>query len=247
MAHRKPKSKPVSEQESPPRPDRALRIIGGKFRRRILKYSGDPATRPMKDRVREAVFNLLGRGIQDMFAIDLFAGTGALGLEALSRGAASAAFFERSHSAARIIRENVDLLQAADHSAVTVADTFFWFRRHQLQDMPAHRQRVAETGEDPEPAVMDSAKPQPALPVRLANRPWCAFVSPPWELFTSRLDDMLWLIEEFMTHSPRGSLVVVEADETFDAAQLPRATEWDVRTYAPAVVGVWEEPRQPGA
>ena len=67
-----------------------LRIIGGQFRGRRLTYHGDPLTRPMKDRVREAVFNLLWPGAEGAVAIDLFAGTGALGLEALSRGAVAA-------------------------------------------------------------------------------------------------------------------------------------------------------------
>src|SRR6185369_13778531 len=72
-----------------------LRIIGGKLRGRKLQYSGDLRTRPMKDRVREAVFNLLGPGVKGSHAIDLFAGTGALGLEAISRGAAQATLIER--------------------------------------------------------------------------------------------------------------------------------------------------------
>ena len=65
-----------------------LRIVGGRFRGRKLLYSGDFRTRPMKDRLREAVFNLVGPAVAGMHAIDLFGGTGALGLEALSRGAA---------------------------------------------------------------------------------------------------------------------------------------------------------------
>ena len=62
-----------------------LRIVGGHFRGRRLEYGGDPRVRPMKDRVREAVFNLLGDSVRGTHALDLFAGTGALGLEALSR------------------------------------------------------------------------------------------------------------------------------------------------------------------
>src|SRR5438105_2010542 len=72
-----------------------LRIIGGSLRGRKLQYTGEARTRPMKDRVREAVFNLLGPSVTGSHAIDLFAGTGALGLEALSRGAARATFIER--------------------------------------------------------------------------------------------------------------------------------------------------------
>ena len=64
-----------------------LRIIGGKFRGRQIEYSGDPVTRPMKDITREACFNLVGAYVDGKAAFDLFAGTGAIGLEALSRGA----------------------------------------------------------------------------------------------------------------------------------------------------------------
>ena len=64
-----------------------LRIIGGRLRGSVIEYHGDPRTRPMKDRVREAAFNLIGPQVVGTFAIDLFAGTGALAFEALSRGA----------------------------------------------------------------------------------------------------------------------------------------------------------------
>src|SRR5919199_1250279 len=74
-----------------------LRIIGGTLRGRKIKYSGDVRTRPMKDRVREAVFNLLGPQVSGSHAIDLFAGTGALGFEAISRGALRATFIERHY------------------------------------------------------------------------------------------------------------------------------------------------------
>src|SRR4029453_14397542 len=93
----------------PPVPGRetvGLRIVGGKLRGRALAYSGDEPTRPMKDRVREAVFNLLGPGVQGAHALDLFAGTGALGLEAISRGAARATFLERHLPTCRLIEQN---------------------------------------------------------------------------------------------------------------------------------------------
>src|SRR5688572_16458652 len=83
-----------------------LRIIGGSMRGRKLKYSGEARTRPMKDRVREAVFNLLGTTVEGCYVIDLFAGTGALGLEAISRGATGATFIERHFPTAKVIEEN---------------------------------------------------------------------------------------------------------------------------------------------
>ncbi len=221
--------KPASlKAEDQPRTDHTLRIIGGKFRRKPLKYSGDPATRPMKDRVREAVFNLVGkRGIEGTLAIDLFAGTGAIGLEALSRGAAAAVFFERSHATVRTLRDNINTLEVADRTETVVADTLLWFRRHPLQ---------AE-GLDPGGSTFADGEGRPAMPMDL---PWCVFVSPPWEMFTSQRDEMLWLIGEFVKFAPRGSLVVVEADESLDMQLLPQARKWDVRRYLPAVVGVWE-------
>ena len=72
-----------------------MRIVGGHFRGRKLSYTGDPRVRPMKDRVREALFNLLGPDVKGTFAIDLFGGTGALALEAISRGSSAALIIER--------------------------------------------------------------------------------------------------------------------------------------------------------
>jgi len=113
-------------------PESVLRIIGGDFRRRKLLYNGDPATRPMKDRTREAVFNLVGPSIKGKHAVDLFAGTGALGLEALSRGAARATFIERNIPATRVIRENVQMLEVEDRATILANDTFHWARTETL-------------------------------------------------------------------------------------------------------------------
>ncbi len=83
----------------------------------------------MKDRVREAVFNLLGPQIAGMHAIDLFAGTGALGIEALSRGAARATFVERHFPTAATIRENLVSLGVTAPTQVLPANVLLWSRR----------------------------------------------------------------------------------------------------------------------
>ncbi len=106
-----------------------VRIIGGKFRGRKLEYSGDLRTRPMKDRVREALFNLLSTAVQGKVAIDLFAGTGALGLEALSRGAVRAVLIERHRPTAETIRRNSARLGVEAIVEVISADTFLWAKR----------------------------------------------------------------------------------------------------------------------
>lgn len=80
----------------------------------------------MKDRVREAVFNLLGPGVEGNHAIDLFAGTGALGLEAISRGAERATFIERHLPTAKLIEQNAAALGVAGQVEVVFGDAFGW-------------------------------------------------------------------------------------------------------------------------
>lgn len=82
----------------------------------------------MKDRVRESVFALLGPRIVGRFAVDLFAGTGALGFEALSRGAARALFLERHFPTAHVIRDNARALEMADRAEVFPGDAFVWVK-----------------------------------------------------------------------------------------------------------------------
>jgi 16S rRNA (guanine966-N2)-methyltransferase len=106
-----------------------LRIVGGRFRGRKLLYSGDFRTRPMKDRLREAVFNLIGPDVAGKHAVDLFGGTGALGLEALSRGAARATFIEQHHPTADLIGRNAAELGLRDCCSVVPGNVFLWFRR----------------------------------------------------------------------------------------------------------------------
>ena len=77
---------------APPEADQPPRIVGGTLRGRRLAHRPGGPTRPMKDRVRETLFDLIGDRVRGAIAIDLFAGTGALGFEAISRGAARAIF-----------------------------------------------------------------------------------------------------------------------------------------------------------
>ena len=87
-----------------------MRVIGGEFRSRLLKSVPGVDTRPTPDRLRETLFDILAPRIQGKLFADLYAGTGAVGIEALSRGAARAIFVEHSRSAARVIHENLTAL-----------------------------------------------------------------------------------------------------------------------------------------
>ncbi len=87
-----------------------MRVIGGELRSRVLKSVPGLDTRPTPDRLREALFNVLTPRIEGSVFLDAYAGTGAVGIEALSRGAVRAIFIEESRAAAMVIRENLKTL-----------------------------------------------------------------------------------------------------------------------------------------
>jgi 16S rRNA (guanine(966)-N(2))-methyltransferase RsmD len=89
-----------------------VRIVAGRFGGRRLRAPAGRATRPTSDRVREALFSILGERVVDSQVLDLFAGSGALGLEALSRGAATATFVDSAPAAIRAVSDNLAALEA---------------------------------------------------------------------------------------------------------------------------------------
>lgn len=212
----KPKSK---RGESPETSD--LRIIGGSMRGRKLRYEifqqgGDPVTRPMKHRVREAIFNLISTDSAGKHAIDLFAGTGALGLEALSRGAVTATFIEKHVPTARIIEENIKALELENRTQLLVTSAFLWGKR----DLPNVESQL----------------------------PWLVFCSPPYAFYHERQQEMIDLIAAILHHAPKESIMVVEADVAFKYELLPgpvaetrRDEGWQVRSYPPAVIGIFRK------
>ena len=221
MAKAKPKRGEVNETSE-------LRIIGGKLRGSKLRYEifqqgGDPVTRPMKHRVREAIFNLISTESAGRHAIDLFAGTGALGLEALSRGSVSATFIEKHVPTARVIEENIKTLGLSERAQLLTTSAFLWGKR----DLPS----------------ADFGMRTPESPI-----PWLVFCSPPYAFYHDRQADMLELIVAVLDRAPAESIIVIEADQAFDFALLPghvaenrRDDGWQIRTYYPAVVGIWRK------
>jgi 16S rRNA (guanine966-N2)-methyltransferase len=111
-----------------------MRIVGGRFRGRTLTAPKSQAIRPTADRLRESLFNILAHGYGDPLdgarVLDLFAGTGALGLEALSRGAGFVLFVDDGAEARALLRGNVDALGAGGSSKV--------YRRDATKLGPAH-------------------------------------------------------------------------------------------------------------
>jgi 16S rRNA (guanine966-N2)-methyltransferase len=196
-----------------------VRIVGGTFRGRRLAYHGDPVVRPMKHRTRESIFNLVSTECTGLHAVDLFAGTGALGLEALSRGAVSATFIEKHVPSARIVEQNIRTLAVEDRAELLITSAFLWAKR-------------------------DLGAAGSTLPI---DRPWLVFCSPPYAFYHERQAEMAYLVKQIQNHAPTGSILIIEAEEPFDLRLLcdidgDEAQRWDIRSYRPAIVGVWRKP-----
>jgi len=102
----------------------SLRIIGGKFQRRKLQTAQSINLRPTKSILRETVFNICQNYIEDAYFLDIFSGTGAMGIEAISRGALYAVFIEKDSKSACLIQQNISLLKIEDQAEVICKDVF---------------------------------------------------------------------------------------------------------------------------
>jgi len=99
-----------------------MRITGGRLRGRRLASIGGASIRPTSDRVREAIFSIVGQDLTGWVVLDLFAGTGSLGIEAISRGASSAAFVENARDALRVLRRNLGLCSVYESGTTLVLE-----------------------------------------------------------------------------------------------------------------------------
>lgn len=198
-----------------------LRVIGGKFHGSKLQYIGDNRVRPMKDRTREAVFNLLGPVAQGKYAIDLFSGTGALLIEAVSRGAVGGTAIEIHLPTARKLQENLQSLNLTPNCELKKTDVFFWAK-----------------------TLTETEYVGPRLP-------WLVFCSPPYDFWVSREKEMLELLAQVFHRAEPDSFFVVESDERFDTAKLETALPVDsdamrIRSYLPAKIVIFQKSVQEG-
>jgi 16S rRNA (guanine966-N2)-methyltransferase len=163
-----------------------VRIVAGSRKGHRIAAPGGVVTRPTSDRVREAVFSIVG-SVEGASVLDLFAGSGAMGLEALSRGAASCVFVERDRAAARVIEANLEKLRLTGAVVVT-GDAAAALReerdRRRLYDLvlvdppydewERHELRLAELipavlGDSALVVVETSARVEPELPLALVT------------------------------------------------------------------------------
>jgi 16S rRNA (guanine966-N2)-methyltransferase len=180
-----------------------MRIIAGEFRSRQLLAPKTDATRPITDRVKQSLFDILAPLIDEGSVVyDLFAGTGSLGLESLSRGAKLAYFFEADRSALARLNQNIMALRVADRSRIIPGDLFKWFER-------------------------STVRPDPSGP-RGAD---IIFLDPPYRFLRDRGDEIVQLVFHLSHgHLKPNSTVVFRHDAT-DELQLPKLDRFDVREY----------------
>lgn len=107
-----------------------MRVIAGEAKGRRLFSVPGQSTRPITDRVKESLFNILADCVTESRFLDLFAGTGAVGIEALSRGAREATFVERDERALATIRRNLQVTRLADDAQVVRRDVFKFIARY---------------------------------------------------------------------------------------------------------------------
>ncbi|MEH6473783.1 MAG: 16S rRNA (guanine(966)-N(2))-methyltransferase RsmD [Halopseudomonas sp.] len=120
--------RPGSSPQTAPKGSNKLRIIGGRWRGRKLEFAHLPGLRPTTDRVRETLFNWLQTALPGANCLDLFAGSGALGLEALSRGADHVTLIDSADAAVRQLRLNLNTLDAEQQAQVVHSQAQNWLR-----------------------------------------------------------------------------------------------------------------------
>ena len=179
-----------------------MRIIAGEFRGRQLMSPQGEATRPITDRAKQSLFDILAPHIDGALVYDCFAGTGSMGLECLSRGANFATFFESDRTALARLSQNIAGLQVADRSRVVAGDLFRWF------DLSAKRP--------------DSTN---------ASGADIVFIDPPYRFLRQHADEIVQLAFH-LTHSHlRPDAIVVFRHDAADKLELPKLERFDVREY----------------
>ena len=179
-----------------------MRIIAGEFRGRKLLPPESNATRPITDRAKQSLFDIIAPRIEHSRVYDCFAGTGSMGLECLSRGAAHVTFFETDPSALLCLRKNIDTLDLGSRSTVVAQDLFRWFRSN-----------AAAKGQAPARAAVE-----------------LVFLDPPYQFVRERPDELQELTQNLGAHLAPEAIVIFRHDAR-DRLELPPLVRYDERDY----------------
>lgn len=183
-----------------------MRIIAGEFRGRTLLPPEGDATRPITDRVKQSLFDILTPLVPDAIVYDLFAGTGSMGLESLSRGAKLAVFFESDRSAVARLQRNIDALGVRDRSRIVPTDLF----RHFSAPIENRKSRIED-------------------PIDLL------FLDPPYRYLREKPDALRSVAASLIAHLAPEATVIFRHDAAH-ALALPPLEQYDVRTYGSMTV-----------
>lgn len=179
-----------------------MRIIAGEFRgRSILPPVGD-ATRPITDRAKQSLFDILAPRMEGALIYDLFCGTGSLGLESLSRGAKFCTFFDIDRSALARLSQNITNLQVAERARIVPGDLFKWFNRANIR---------------PEADATGGAD--------------IVFLDPPYRFLRTAADEILQLAFHLTSGHLRPDGIVVFRHDSTDKLPLPNLPSTDTREY----------------
>ncbi len=196
-----------------------MRIISGEHRgRRLLGPPGEQ-TRPVTDRVKQSIFDVIADRIESAVVYDCFAGPGSFGLESLSRGASRVVFFESHKSTLPVLKRNILELRVADRSSVIASDLFAWFANRKT-----NTSTKTDTGTRADP-VVDTAR-----------RADLIFLDPPYRYVRERAADLQTLAGHIATsHLAPGGVVVFRHDAA-DELTLEALPPIDRRAYGGMVV-----------
>jgi 16S rRNA (guanine966-N2)-methyltransferase len=179
-----------------------MRIIAGEFGGRKLLPPAGEVTRPITDRAKQSLFDVITPLIEGARVYDCFSGTGSMGLECLSRGAKFATFFEADRPALARLSQNIMAVKVGDRSRVISGDLFKWFERTNTRPTTA-----GEIGAE------------------------LVFLDPPYRFLTERRDELLQLALHLThAHLSPGAIVVFRHDLK-DKLDLPHLERYDERDY----------------
>jgi 16S rRNA (guanine966-N2)-methyltransferase len=178
-----------------------MRIIAGEFRGRKLLGPAEDTTRPITDRVKQSLFDIIAVRIKGRVIYDCFAGTGSMGLESLSRGASHAVFFERDRSALQRLKRNIEALGVSEQSTVVSADIFKRFRG------------------------------APAYPAEAGHAAEIVFLDPPYRFLSEQSDQLRELSTQLASKHLSGDGIAIFRHDVRARLELPELVRYDQREY----------------
>lgn len=196
----------------------SLKVIGGEFRGRNLQSVKGVGTRPLLGQVREALFNILGEWVEGKEVWDLFAGTGASGIEALSRGAARVHFVEKSNQALKVLRENLGLFEPDVRARCHVYRADAW---------------------DPHPLTPQGEEAE--------TRPDLVFLDPPYKMVTEDPTRSAYRCQRILERMAPGGLACFHyLDGNLDRDDFDASLNVEIRRWGKSAVALLEVPGEAG-